>query len=84
MNKPACDETSCPLKKENVKGHCPGVVDIVGMSLTLVSYDHGRLARDETPYFLWKKIITYLYSFFYYYLNRLFQKDHYPSLVARW
>ena len=53
MNKPACDGTSCPLTKENVKGHFPGVVAIVGMSLTLVSYDRGRLARDDTPYSLW-------------------------------
>jgi hypothetical protein len=42
-------------KKENVRGHCLGVVAIVGMSLRLLSYDHGRLALDETPYSLWKK-----------------------------
>jgi hypothetical protein len=52
VNKLAHDETSCPLTKENVKGHCPSVVFIVGMSFRLVSYDHGRLARDETPYSL--------------------------------
>ena len=64
MNKPARDETSCPLTK-SVKGHCPGVVAKVGMSLTLVSYDHGRLARDETPYSLWeKKEILFLSLFF--------------------
>jgi hypothetical protein len=55
MNKSACDETSCPLTKENVKGHCPGVVAIVGMSLRLVFYDHGRMVHDETPYSLWEK-----------------------------
>jgi hypothetical protein len=49
VNKTARDETSCPLTKENFKGHCPGVVAIVGMLLTLVSYDRGRLAHDETP-----------------------------------
>ena len=65
MNKLARDETSCPLKKENVKGHCPGVVATVGMSLRLVSYDRGRLARDETPYSLWgKKNLLFLFLFF--------------------
>jgi hypothetical protein len=49
VNKTTHDETSSPLTKENVKGHCPAVVAIMGMSLRLVSYDHGRLARDETP-----------------------------------
>jgi len=52
VNKPARDETSCPLTKEYVKGHYPGVVVIVGMSPRLVSYDRGRLARDETPHSL--------------------------------
>jgi hypothetical protein len=55
VNNSSRDETSCPLTKENVKGHFPGVVAIVGMSLRLVSNDHGRLARDETPYSLWEK-----------------------------
>jgi hypothetical protein len=63
VNKPAHDETSCPLKKENVKGHCLGVVAIVGMSLRLVSYDHGRLAHDETPYSLWEKKFIALFVF---------------------
>ena len=52
MNKPARDETSCPLKKEYVKGHCPSVVAIVGMSLMLLSYDRGGLDHDETPHSL--------------------------------
>jgi hypothetical protein len=59
VNKPAHDETPCPLKK-NVKGYCLGVASIVGMSLMLLSYDHGRLARDETPYSLWEKFMTYI------------------------
>jgi hypothetical protein len=62
VNKPARDETSCPLTKESVKGHFPGVVSIVGMSLTIVSYDRGRVARDETPYSLWE--IFYCLSLF--------------------
>jgi uncharacterized membrane protein YobD (UPF0266 family) len=53
------------LTKENVKGHCPGVVSIVGMSLRLVSYDHGRLARDETPRSLWENFIVYIYILFF-------------------
>jgi hypothetical protein len=67
VNKSTRDETSFPLRKENVKGHCHSVVAIVGMSLRLVSNDHGRLARDETPYSLWEKteilliIIIYLF-----------------------
>ena len=44
-------------EKKNVKGHCPGVVAIMGMSLMLLSYDRGRLDRDETPYSLWEKFI---------------------------
>jgi hypothetical protein len=44
------------------------VVAIVGMSLRLVSNDHGRLARDETPYSLWEKkeilLIFYFILFF--------------------
>jgi hypothetical protein len=67
VNKSSRDETSCPLTKENVKGHCPGVVSIMGMSLRLVSYDHGRLAHDETPYSLWeKKEILLLFLFFFF------------------
>jgi hypothetical protein len=69
VNKPARDETSCPLTKENVKGHCPGVVAIVGMSLRLVSYDRGRLARDETPYSLWEKKNLLLFIFFFFFLE---------------
>ena len=60
MNKSARDETSCPLTKKNAKGHFPGVVAIMGMSLMLLSDDHGRLALDETPYSLWNKFITLL------------------------
>jgi hypothetical protein len=30
----------------------------------LLSYDHGRLARDETPYPLWENFITYILIFF--------------------
>jgi len=67
VNNPSRDETSCPLTKENVKGHCPGVVAIMGMSLRLLSYDRGRLARDETPRSLWKKVFfVYLYLFVYF------------------
>jgi hypothetical protein len=82
VNKPARDETSCPLTKENVKGHCPGVVAIVGMSLRLLSYDRGRLARDETPYSLWEKkeilliyiyIYIYIYYYYYYYILKVFK-----------
>jgi hypothetical protein len=71
VNKPARDETSCPLTKENVKGHCPGVVAIVGMSLRLVSYDRGRLARDETPRSLWENLYIYIYIlyFFFFFLR---------------
>jgi hypothetical protein len=64
VNKSARDETSCPLTKKNAKGHCPGMVAIVGMSLMLLSDDHGRLARDETPYPLWEKFITLLKTLF--------------------
>jgi hypothetical protein len=65
VNKPTHDETPCPLTKENVKGHCLGVVAIVGMSLRLVSYDRGRLAHDETTYSLWenKEILLLLFFF---------------------
>jgi hypothetical protein len=72
VNKPARDETPCPLTKKNVKGHCPGVVAIVGMSLTLLSYDRGRLARDETPYSLWEKFMTYIYLFFIFFFFSFF------------
>jgi hypothetical protein len=68
VNKPAHDETPCPLTKTNVKGHFPGVEAIVGMSLTLLSYDHGRLARDETPYSLWENFITYILFIIYIYI----------------
>ena len=61
MNKPTHDETPCPLTKKNVKVHCLGVVAIVGMSLTLLSYDCGKLAHDEMPYSLWENFITYIY-----------------------
>jgi hypothetical protein len=60
VNKSAHDETSCPLTKKNAKGHFPGVVAIVGMSLMLLSDDRGRLAHDETPYPLWENFITLL------------------------
>ena len=63
MNKSSCDETSCPLTL-NAKGHCPGVVAIVGMSLMLLSDNRGRLARDETPYSLWEKKEILLILFF--------------------
>jgi hypothetical protein len=59
------DKTSFPLTKENVKGHCPGVVSIVIISLSLVSYDRGRLARDETPYSLWEKNLLLVFFFFF-------------------
>jgi len=36
------------------------VVAILGMSLRLLSYDRGRLARDETPYSLWENFIVYI------------------------
>jgi hypothetical protein len=62
VNKSARDKTSCPLTKENVKCHCPGVVAIVGMPLRLVFYDHGRLAHDETPYYLWEKKGFFLFK----------------------
>jgi hypothetical protein len=78
VNKPARDETSCPLTK-SVKGHCPGVVAIVGMSLSLVSYDRGRLARDETPYSLWENFIIlyiYIYVCFFFFLMCLFREAH--------
>jgi hypothetical protein len=65
VNKSYCDETSCPLTKENVKGHCPGVGAIVGMSLRLVSNDRGRLARDDTPYSFWEKKEILLIFFFF-------------------
>jgi hypothetical protein len=67
VNKSARDETSCPLTKGNVKGHCPGVVAIVGMSLRLVSNYRGRLAHDDTPYSLWEKkeiLLIFFYLFF--------------------
>jgi hypothetical protein len=64
VNKPTRDETSCALTKENVKGHYAGVVATMGMSLTLVSYDHGRLAHDETPRSLWENFIIYVYILF--------------------
>jgi hypothetical protein len=69
VNKSARDETSCPLTL-NAKGHFPGVVAIVGMSLMLISYDRGRLAHDETPYPFWEKVIffIYIYLFYYYFL----------------
>jgi len=70
VNKPARDETSCPLKKENVKGHYPDVVAIMGMSLRLVSYDRGRLARDETPRSLWENFIIYICIFFFIFFLR--------------
>ena len=60
MNKSACDETSFPLTL-NAKVHCPGVVAIVGMSLMLMSHDHGRLAHDGTPYPFWEKVIFFIY-----------------------
>ena len=69
MNKIVRDETSCPLEKENVKGHCPGVVAIVGMSLRLVSNDCGRLAHDETPYSLWEKIYCLFFILFFIFLE---------------
>jgi hypothetical protein len=72
VNKSARDETSCPLTKENVKGHCPGVVAIVGMSLRLLSYDRGRLARDETPYSLWEKKEILIYIYYYIILLYIF------------
>jgi hypothetical protein len=76
VKKPARDETSCPLTKENVKGHCPGVVAIVGMSLTLVSYDHGRLTHDETPYSLCQNLIIYYICFFFFLIECLFREVH--------
>jgi hypothetical protein len=72
VNKPARDETSCPLTKESVKGHYPGVVAIVGMSLTLVSYDRGRLARDETPHSLWENFFYIIYIYIYIYIIYIF------------
>jgi hypothetical protein len=69
VNKLARDETSCPLTKENVKGHCPGVVAIMGMSLMLLSYDRGRLAHYETPYSLWIYIYIYIYIFLFFKLS---------------
>ena len=39
------------------------MVAIVGISLMLLSDECGRLARDETPYSLWEKFITYIYLF---------------------
>ena len=69
MKKSTRDETSCPLTKENVKGHCLGVVAIVGMSLRLLSYARGRLACDETLYSLREKkkvlLIYYIYIYIY-------------------
>jgi hypothetical protein len=64
VNKSARDETSCPLTL-NAKGHCPGVVAIVGMSLMLISYDRGRLAHDETPYPFWEKVFFFYYIYFF-------------------
>jgi hypothetical protein len=64
VKKSARDETLCPLTKENVKGHCPGLVAIVGISVRLLSYDHGRLAHDETPYSLWEKKLLLVFFFF--------------------
>jgi hypothetical protein len=69
VNKSARDETSCPLTKENVKGHCPSVVAIVGMPLRLLSYDRGRLARDETPYSLWKKRRNFIDLCFFFFFS---------------
>jgi hypothetical protein len=76
VNKPARDETSCPLTKESVKGHYPGVVTIVGMPLTLVSYDRGRLARDETSHSLWEKFIIYIYILFFFYFFLFLMEAH--------
>jgi hypothetical protein len=63
------------LCKKNVKGYCPGVVAIVGIPLMLLSYDHGRLARDEIPYSLWEKFITYIYLFSCFFFFFFFIKD---------
>jgi hypothetical protein len=45
------------------------VVAIVGLSLRLVSNDHGRLARDDTPYYLSEKkeilLIFFLFNLFF-------------------
>lgn len=50
MIKPARDETSCPSDNfDYQEAHYPGVVAIMESHL-LQPYDHGRLARDETPY----------------------------------
>jgi hypothetical protein len=65
VNKLARDETSCPLTL-NAKVHCPGVVAIVGMPLMLISYDHGRLSHDETPYPFWEKVIFFIYIYLFY------------------
>jgi hypothetical protein len=65
VNKPTRDETSCPLML-NSKGHCHGVVAIVGMPLVLISYDCGRLAHDETPYPFWEKVIFFIYIYYYF------------------
>jgi hypothetical protein len=58
------------------KGHCPGVVAIVGMSLRLLSYDRGRLAHDETPYSLWEKFISCIYFFFFFFRRALLREAH--------
>jgi len=58
------------LTKENVKGDCPGVVAIMGMPLMLVSYDRGRLARDQTPHSFMKKNIFITFLFFLNFLNK--------------
>jgi hypothetical protein len=59
------------LCQKNVKGHFPGVVAIVGMSLTLLSYDRGRLAHDETPYSLWEKFIFICFLFFFFFKDSI-------------
>ena len=64
MKKSTRDETSCPLMKKDAKGHCPGVVSIVGMPLMLLFDDHGRLACDDTHYPLWENFINLLKTLF--------------------
>jgi hypothetical protein len=45
----------------------------------LLSDERGRLARDETPYSLWKKIITLLKKnsliFFFFFFLELYQGE---------
>ena len=62
------------------------MVAIVGMSLRLVSNDHGRLAHDETPYSLWKKkeiLLIYLFIYLFIFIFLVYEGRLIYSLRVR-